>query len=56
MKSFKSFDPKYLEEKTVRLTPSELSKGNTKTGESRADILIRLIKNGDPIELFTGKK
>lgn len=56
MKSFQSFDPKFLEEKTVRLTPSELNKDNTKTGESRADILIRLIKNGDPIELFTGKK
>lgn len=38
----------------VKLTPAELEKPNSSTGEKRADILIRLIKQGSPIELAKG--
>jgi hypothetical protein len=38
----------------AKLVPSELQKPNGATGESRIDILIRLIKNGSPIELASG--
>ena len=38
----------------VALSPAQLDKPNSSTGESRADILIRLIKGGKPIELAKG--
>lgn len=51
MLSFNSFAP--LSE-AVKLTPSELSKPNSSTGEDRIDILLRLIKDGKPLELAKG--
>ena len=45
---------KYIRE-GVRLTPGELQKPNSKTGEDRLDILARLIKAGTPLELNKGK-
>lgn len=45
---------KYLKE-GARLTPGELQKPNSKTGEDRLDILARLIKAGTPLELNKGK-
>ena len=38
----------------VALSPAQLDKPNSSTGESRADILIRLVKGGKPIELAKG--
>ena len=49
MISFKS----YIFE-AVALTPAELEKKNSKTGEFRIDILMRLIKNKEPLELAKG--
>ena len=40
----------------VKLTPAEFAKPNSKTGEARVDILIRLIKDGKPVELVNGTK
>ena len=54
MKSFKSHIATPITEALVRLTPSELNKDNSKTGEPRVDILIRLIQNGDKVELSKG--
>ena len=38
----------------VALTPAELEKKNSKTGEFRIDILMRLIKTKQPLELAKG--
>ena len=38
----------------VKLTPAELTKPNGVTGEDRVDILLRLIKDGKPLELAKG--
>lgn len=40
--------------KEVALTPKELEKSNSRTGEGRVDILIRKIKNNEPLELEKG--
>jgi len=48
---FKNFKP--LQE-AVKLTPAELDKPNSITGEARIDILLRLIKDGKPVELAKG--
>jgi hypothetical protein len=49
MKSFKS----YLRE-AVAMSPKELQKPNSLTGEKRTDILRREIKAGNPLELKAG--
>lgn len=49
MKSFKV----HLTE-AVKLTPKELSKPNSATGESRIEILRKEIQAGNPLELATG--
>lgn len=46
--SFQSLD------EGVKLTPSELTKPNSSTGENRVEILLRLIKDGKPLELAKG--
>ena len=38
----------------VKLTPEQLAKNNSKTGEARIDILIRLIQDQVPLELAKG--
>ena len=48
---FKNFKP--LQE-AVKLTPAELEKPNSITGEARIDILLRLVKDGKPVELAKG--
>jgi len=42
--------------KEVALRPRELEKINSKTGEGRVDILIRKIKNNEPLELERGEE
>jgi len=51
MIGFSSFQP--LSE-AVRLTPAQLIKPNGQTGEDRVDILLRLIKSNQPLELAKG--
>jgi hypothetical protein len=51
MKNFKDF--KTLKE-AVKMTPAQLDKPNSITGEARVDILIRLIGQNKPIELAKG--
>jgi len=53
MLSFKTFNPSAIQE-AVKLTPAELNKPNSITGEDRLDILVRLIRNNDPLELAKG--
>ena len=53
MKSFNEFT--ITEAKLVALTPAQLGSTNSKTGEQRTDILIRLIQNGSAVELVSGK-
>jgi len=56
MKSFLTFLLEKATGKFVALTPMQLIKPNSKTGESRIDILIAAIKAGTPINLAsTGK-
>lgn len=51
MLNFSNFKP--LQE-AVKLTPAELQKPNTVTGEARLDILARLIRDKKPLELAAG--
>ena len=51
MKNFLSFD---TVKEAVKLTPSELNKPNSVTGEDRLDILTRLIRDKKPLELAKG--
>ena len=51
MKNFKQFGS--IQE-AVKLTPAELQKPNANTGEDRIDILLRLIRDGKPLELAKG--
>jgi len=44
----------YLISEAVKLTPNELKKPNSKTGEPRIDILKREIQKGSPLELEKG--
>ena len=41
-------------QEATKLTPAELNKNNSKTGEARLDILARLIKASQPLELAKG--
>ena len=41
-------------QEAVKLTPAELQKPNTSTGEDRIDILTRLIRDKKPLELAKG--
>ena len=43
-----------LTEELVKLTPAQLIKPNGQTGEARIDILARLVKNSEPLELAKG--
>ena len=51
MKTFLSFD---TIKEAVKLTPAELNKPNSVTGEDRLDILTRLIRDKKPLELAKG--
>ena len=51
MLNFSGFQP--LSE-AVRMTPAQLLKPNGQTGEARIDILLRLIKSNQPLELAKG--
>ena len=53
MKSFKSFKLEPIQE-AVKLTPGQLDKPNSSTGEDRIDILARLIQDNQPLELASG--
>lgn len=53
MLAFKNFKSDSIQE-AVKLTPGELKKPNSITGEDRLDILVRLIKNNKPLELAKG--
>ena len=54
MKSLRYFEQIEELQEAVKLTPSELGKPNSVTGEDRLDILTRLIKDGKPLELAKG--
>ena len=51
MINFKQFE---TIKEAVKLTPAELQKPNASTGEDRIDILLRLIRDGKPLELAKG--
>ena len=53
MLAFKNFKSDSIQE-AVKLTPGELQKPNSVTGEDRLDILVRLIKDNKPLELAKG--
>lgn len=53
MLAFKNFKSDSIQE-AVKLTPGELKKPNSTTGEDRLDILVRLIKDSKPLELAKG--
>lgn len=53
MLAFKNFKSDSIQE-AVKLTPGELKKPNSITGEDRLDILVRLIKDSKPLELAKG--
>ena len=53
MLAFKKFKSDSIQE-AVKLTPGELKKPNSITGEDRLDILVRLIKDNKPLELAKG--
>ena len=53
MLAFKNFKLDSIQE-AVKLTPAQLNKPNSVTGEERLDILVRLIKNSEPLELAKG--
>lgn len=48
LKTFKTI------QEATKLTPAELNKNNSNTGEARLDILARLIKGSQPLELAKG--
>ena len=50
---FKSFKSDIIQE-AVKLTPAQLDKPNSITGEDRLDILKRLIQDNKPLELVKG--
>lgn len=54
MKKFLSYKPEIALREMVKLTPGELQKPNSVTGEDRLDILTRLIRDGKPLELAKG--
>ena len=54
MKSFNEFTV-IVEAKLVGMRPAEWKKNNSKTNEPRTDILIRLIKDGTPVQVTSGK-
>jgi len=54
MKKFLSYRPEIALREMVKLTPGELQKPNSVTGEDRLDILTRLIRDGKPLELAKG--
>ena len=53
MLAFKNFNLGSIKE-AVKLTPGELKKPNSITGEDRLDILVRLIRDNKPLELAKG--
>ena len=53
MKSFKTFKLDPIRE-AVKLTPGQLDKPNSSTGEDRIDILARLIQDKKSLELANG--
>ena len=53
MLAFKKFKSDSIQE-AVKMTPAELKKPNSITGEDRLDILTRLIRDNKPLELAKG--